>query len=476
MASQPNLGARVRALRRRANLSQAKLAESLGISASYLNLIEHNRRRLSAELMFKAADILKVDVRDFAVDEAASLHADMMDALSDPMFDELEVKAVDVRDMVDQHPGVAGAITLLYRKYQSVQESVRNLGGLVLDGTALDGVDTSRLPSEEVNDLVQRRRNYFPELEEVVDDLWKRFRLRQATLFDGMCRVLDQEHGIEVRVRRAREAGSVVRQFDPHRKVLFLSETLPPRSRHFQMAHQIGLLGLSDLFDRIAADPQLTTDTSRRLCRMVLANYFAGAMLMPYEQFLTAAEDERYDVELLGHRFRTSFEQVAHRLTTLRREGREGVPFHFLKTDTAGNISKRFSGSGIPFARFSGGCPLWNVNTAFMYPGRIRRQLSQMPDGKIFFCIARTVQKRHGGFLSPESVYAIGLGCLVEHAHRLVYAEGMDLERQEIVRIGTNCRVCERLDCDHRAFPSLKAPLDLDENVRRIAFYASEGG
>lgn len=455
-------------------MSQARLAEAIGVSGSYLNLIEHNKRRMPADLLFKVAAVLKVDLREFAVDESAQLHSDVMAAMGEPLFDELELKAVDVRDVIDQHPSFARALVLLYRRFQGAQEALRSLPGLV-HGDVAEGLDTSRLPSEEVNDLVGRWNNHFPAIESVVDRLWQQYRLKLSTLFDGLSRILDQELGIEVEVVRARNAGHVVRRYDHSRRLLRLSETLPPRSRHFQMARQIALLQLSDVFDEVANDPELTTEASRRLCRMVLANYFAGAMLMPYEQFLTAAEDLRYDIELLGHRFRTSFEQVAHRLTTLRREGMEGVPFHFVKTDTAGNISKRFSGSGITFARFSGGCPLWNVNTAFMYPGRIRRQVSQMPDGSQYFCIARTVRKRHGGYHAPESVYAIGLGCPPEHAHRLVYADGLDIASQEIVRIGTNCRVCDRLDCTHRAFPSLKAPLQLDENVRRIAFYASEG-
>lgn len=345
-------------------MSQARLAEAIGVSGSYLNLIEHNKRRMPADLLFKVAAVLKVDLREFAVDESAQLHSDVMAAMGEPLFDELELKAVDVRDVIDQHPSFARALVLLYRRFQGAQEALRSLPGLV-HGDVAEGLDTSRLPSEEVNDLVGRWNNHFPAIESVVDRLWQQYRLKLSTLFDGLSRILDQELGIEVEVVRARNAGHVVRRYDHSRRLLRLSETLPPRSRHFQMARQIALLQLSDVFDEVANDPELTTEASRRLCRMVLANYFAGAMLMPYEQFLTAAEDLRYDIELLGHRFRTSFEQVAHRLTTLRREGMEGVPFHFVKTDTAGNISKRFSGSGITFARFSGGCPLWNVNTAF---------------------------------------------------------------------------------------------------------------
>ncbi|MBX2801567.1 MAG: DUF2083 domain-containing protein [Myxococcales bacterium] len=471
MAKESKVGTRVRALRRRAGTSQAKLAEMLGVSASYLNLIEHNKRRLPAELLFKVAEALQVDLREFAVDESAQLHAELMDVMSDPLFDELQIRAVDLSDLVDTHPAFARAMALLHRRFQSMREVLSSHPDL-LDPEASERV-VSRLPSEEVNDLIERHRNYFGDVEAVVDELWARHRLSVSTLFDGLVRIL-REAGVRVEVTSSSPGDQVVRRFDPVRGILRISESLPARSQHFQMAHQIGLLTLDEVFGSLLDDAQLTTETSRGLCRMVLANYFAGAILMPYEAFLAAATELRYDLELLGHRFRTGFEQVAHRLTTLRREGSEGVPFHFLKVDMAGNISKRFGGSGITFARFSGGCPLWNVNAAFLVPGRIRRQVSQMPNGDQYFCVSRTVQKRHGGFHASENTYAIGVGCPLPYASQLVYTDGLDLQEAEVVPIGMSCRVCDRMGCTHRAFPSLQAPLELDENVRRVAFYASE--
>jgi predicted transcriptional regulator len=204
-----------------------------------------------------------------------------------------------------------------------------------------------------------------------------------------------------------------------------------------------------------------------------LAGYFAGAVLMPYTRFLEAARSERYDLELLGHRFRTSFEQVCHRLTTLRRPGAEGVPFHFVRIDLAGNISKRFSASGLRFARFSGACPRWNVFQAFMTPGLVRTQVSQMPDGAMYFWVARTLRKNATGHRAPYTMLAIGLGCDVRYARELVYADGVDLEnRDAVVPVGVTCRVCERLECEQRAFPAVQFSLKVDANVRGISAYA----
>jgi hypothetical protein len=285
---------------------------------------------------------------------------------------------------------------------------------------------------------------------------------------------LEDKRGVRVHVVKESDSTGAVRRYVPATRSLFISEVLRPRSRHFQIAHQIAMLDHYELLDAVAQDEQLTTEESRTLCRVVMANYFAGAVLFPYSRFIEAAEDERYDIEILGHRFRTSFEQVCQRLTTLRRKGSEGVPFHLVKVDIAGNMTKRFSGSGIRFSRFGGACPRWNANTAFLTPGRVRLQVSEMPDGERYFCVARTITKRHAGFNSFETVHAIGLGCKVKYADKLVYSEGIDLENvQQVVPIGTTCRLCSRLDCDQRATPSLQAPLKLNENARAASFYTA---
>jgi predicted transcriptional regulator len=314
--------------------------------------------------------------------------------------------------------------------------------------------------------------NYFPDLEEGADMLL-RSGLLAGDLFEGMVRYLDDHHGVEVRVKTDAEMQGAVRRYDASKRVLSISEALRRGSRNFQVAYQVGLLTQQAAIDRLAKDALLTTDESRALARVALANYFAGAVVMPYKAFLDAARSERYDIEVLGNRFRTSFEQVCHRLTSLRKGGAEGVPFHFVRIDVAGNISKRFSASGLRFARFSGACPRWNVFAAFLTPGMIRTQLSQMPDGTTYFWVARALRKGTGGYHAPHTMFAIGLGCDVAHAKELIYAEGVDLtNRAAIVPIGVTCRLCERTDCEQRAFPSLQHPLRIDGNVRGLSFFA----
>lgn len=473
MSTQPALGSKVRSLRRQKGLSQVQLARDLEISASYLNLIEHNRRPLTAPLLIRLAKRFQLDLDAFASDGDAHLVSDLIEALGDPMFDKHDLTTANLRELAFTHPGIAGAILTLYGVYRRAQESSDTLAERLLGSVPAVSHHTG-LPAEEVSDFVQQHKNYFADLETGAEAIWQAAELDPNDIYGGLVRYLDKNHGVRVQVAKAGKTRGALRRFDPDTGLLTLSELLPPRSRHFQLAHQVGLITQAPTIERLAESSVLTTEASRGLCSSAMANYFAGAVLLPYQRFLETAEDHRYDVEMLGHRFRTSFEQICHRLTTLRRPGAEGIPFHMVRVDIAGNISKKFSATGIHFARFSAACPRWNVHQAFLTPSRIRVQLSQMTDGRAFFCIARTVIKDFGGFHKQSSVYAIGLGCDVSHAPQMVYSDGIDLSTLETaVPIGVSCRLCSRLDCEQRAFPPVQMDLTVDPNVRGVSAYVS---
>ncbi len=468
----PRFGAKIRSLRRRENLTQVQLSERLGISPSYLNLIEANRRPLPAGLLIKLAQVFKVDLHSFAGDDDARLVADLFEAFADPLFESDTLTSTEVREVATASPGAARAVLRLYRAYKGTRQTVENLSTRVSEDHELAGTDLSHLPSEEVSDLIQRHMNHFPALEAGAERIWRDARLDGEELYPKLVRYLEKEHRVQVRIARSGTERGTLRRFDPDSNVLTLSELLPTRSRLFQLAHQTGLLSQRAELDSLVADPTLTTTESRSLARIALSNYFAGAVLMPYAPFLQAAREERYDIDVIGRRFRVGFEQVCHRLTTLRRSGAEGVPFHMIRIDVAGNISKRFSASGIRFPRFSGVCARWNIFAAFLTPGMIRIQLSRMAEGVSYFCLARTIHRDSGGYHSVHPVQAIGLGCRVSDARALVYSDGVDLENMDsAVPVGVTCRVCDRTDCEQRTMPSLRHPLRIDENVRGLSLY-----
>jgi predicted transcriptional regulator/DNA-binding XRE family transcriptional regulator len=468
----PRLGAKVRALRRQEGLTQVQFAERLAISPSYLNLIEANKRPLTASLLIHLANCFRVDLKAFAPDAELRMADDLLEAFGDPLFEALDLPAAEVRDLAQNGPALARAVFLLYQSYREARRRMETLTDQLSDGQGFPPGATP-LPSEAAGDYIQRRMNHFPELEEAAEALWPQSAPGQEVrdqLYAGLVEAF-RTRGIQVRVHWAEEAPGILRRYDPAQQVLSLSELLSPRSRTFQLAHQWALLFLGELLDRLTEDPLLTGTVARSMARVALANYFSAAVLMPYAPFLRAAQASRYDIELLARRFQASFEQVCHRLTALRRPGAEGVPFHFLRIDIAGNISKSFSASGIRFARYSGCCPRWNVHASFLTPGLIRTQISEMTDGRKYFCIARTSSKDTGNYRGQHAIQALGLGCEIGHARELIYADGLLLD-QPPVPIGVTCRLCDRTDCEQRAFPPLHQAIEVEEDVRRTSFYA----
>lgn len=535
MARQPRLGGRIRRLRRDRGLAQRELARRLGISPSYLNLIEHNQRPLPAPLLLDLARVLDADLDSFSDDDEARYVAGLTEAFSDVLFADEAPGEADLQELAAVSPATCRAVLTLYRAYRAARDDIETLGERLADHDyyaadhefrtlltsilsfseilhdnadigpeqrqhfldiivgeserlrgmidrvlhrAADGALTEigrpRQPAEEVSDLFQARRNYFPALEAAAEGLRRSARLDSTDPLGRLSDYLAERHRVDIVLVSEPESDGALRRYDAEGRRLYISEMLNFSSRTFQIALQAGLVEYGALFDEIVTEARLSGPTAATLCRLALANYFAAAALMPYDRFLEAARSHRYDINRLAHRFGTSFEQVCHRLATLQRPDAAGVPFHLVRVDIAGNVSLRFSASGIRIARFGGICPRWAVHSAFLTPGKIHGQLGRMPDGTAYFCIARTVGKSGMGYGSPESHYSIGLGCEVSHAHELAYADGLDLDRLEAaVPIGVSCRLCERTDCRQRAHPPLNRRLVLDENVRGPSIHVS---
>jgi predicted transcriptional regulator/DNA-binding XRE family transcriptional regulator len=468
-------GKKIRVLRQHAGITQAALAGRLGVSASYLNLLENDRRPLTTELLLKLAQCFELDLRFFGGDGDAHLVGDLTEVFGDVVFEDHPLTTRDVADFVSHNPDVARAVMRLHEAYTHARVSAESLAQRVLeDEDTLDSPERTRLSSEQVSDLLHRHGNYFPTLEEAAETLWRDAQLREDQLYPGLVRYIEREYGVTVRAVPVSQMRGAIRRYDTERRELLLTDVLRGGSRDFQLAAQIALLHCREIIDHILDDPQITSADARALGRSVLGGYFAAAVLMPYVPFLRAAEESRYDIELLGERFGTGFEHACHRLTTLKRPGMEGVQFYFVRVDMAGNISKKYSAAGIRFPRFSGLCGLWNVHAAFLQPGVVRTQISKQMDGSTVFAIARTVRRRTGAYHMPTVLYSIGVGCDITNAHKLVYADGIDLMNPSVaVPIGITCRLCERVSCAARAFPSVHKPLRVDENVRGMSFYAS---
>ncbi len=243
-------------------------------------------------------------------------------------------------------------------------------------------------------------------------------------------------------------------------------------TQRFQMLHQVALLTQNELLEATLDLARFQSEDARAIAKIGLANYFAGAALLPYTPFLQTARETRHDLEVLADRFGASIEQVAHRLSTLQRPKARGIPFFFVRVDQAGNITKRHSATRMQFARYGGACPLWNVHRAFETPGRFLRQLAETPDGVRYLSVARDASKTGGSFHAPVRRYAIALGCEVQHAGELVYADDLDVDNpQAFSPIGISCRICERPDCHQRSVPPLEGRLTITPDARGVLPY-----
>ncbi|MCC3323856.1 short-chain fatty acyl-CoA regulator family protein [Gordonia bronchialis] len=470
------IGARLRRLRDERGLSQAGLARRVELSTSYVNQLENDQRPITVPVLLTLTREFDLDADYFAPDGDARLVADLADVLT-AQPDSGEVTRAEITELVARMPAVGRTLVGMHRRLIAADTELESHRARISSG----GVPaTTPMPFEEVRDFFYDRKNYIDSLDEAAETLFDRHRLRIGGLDLQLADLLAEEFGISVSIDHHADprdaARSPKRRFDEEHGVIHLAGRLTSGQRAFQLATQLALLTQAAIIDALVTEADNLHPSSVPLARIGLANYFAGALLLPYERFLRAAETVRYDVELLGLTFGVGFETVCHRLSTLQRPRNRGIPFILVRTDRAGNISKRQSATAFHFSRVGGSCPLWVVHDAFATPGRIVTQVSQMPDGRSYFWLARTTDDHHG-FLSPRKSFAIGLGCDVAHAQRLIYASGVDLsDDSTVVPIGAGCKVCSRPECPQRAFPQLGHPIHVDAAVSDSVPYRHSDG
>jgi predicted transcriptional regulator/DNA-binding XRE family transcriptional regulator len=459
------LGARLKRLRRDRGLNQSRMADELGISASYLNHLERNQRPVTAGILLRLAETFDIDIKAFASEGADPAGAQQLSEIfSDPMLADLGISRYELVELADNAPAVADGIARLYTAFRELQ---RRPGD-----AAADSPDPRVLitPETWVRDHIQAQRNHFPELEESAETLGGAL-IHPLSVAEPLRQRLKEAWGVEVRVVSPEVLEDASQQYDPQRRTLQLSSLLRPENRTFGIAYQLALLEFAPIIARMIEAARPPDPGSRHLLHMSFANYAAGAIMMPYGKFLRAAEEQRYAIDRLCAQFGANVEQIAHRLTTMGRSGARGVPFFMLRVDPAGNISKRYAGESFPFSHFGGTCPRWQLHAAFQTPGQTIRQIIETPDGQRFFTISRTIERPIRPDLRDDALLAIGLGCDMKHAHRIAYADGLDLLNTPATPVGPACSICPRLQCRYRATAPAGRMLAVEENRKTISPY-----
>ncbi|WP_137129442.1 XRE family transcriptional regulator [Rhizobium sp. FY34] len=459
------IGRKVRELRDGVRATQAQFAERIGISTSYLNQIENNQRPVSASVLLALAETFGIGIGELSTGEGDRLLSALSEALTDPLFHGYTANLQELKLVTQNAPGMAHALIAAHQAYRRASEQLASMDDR-LGRAAL----SEATPYDEVRDYFHFVDNYIHDLDVMAEKLAAELSLGGGENHGALQHFLSVRFGVTV--ERAVLKDDLIRSYAPATRRLSLNAYATPATRDFQMALQIAQLYAADVIDRIAREAGFRAAEATEICRIGLQNYFAGALLLPYEAFLKRARDLRHDLELLSGHFGASIEQICHRLSTLQRPGQKGVPIFFARVDRAGNITKRHSAAKLQFARFGAACPLWNVHQAFEMPGRIIRQLAETPDGVRYLCLATQITKGSGGFHAVQPRYALALGCEISYADSFVYADDLDLaNRAAFEPIGISCRICERPNCPQRAMPPLKSRLAVDHDNRSIVPY-----
>lgn len=463
------IGPRLRRLRLDNDQTQAQMAKALGISTSYVNLLEKNERSVSVPVLLKLFEVYGVDWREIAEDDDTAILADLRAALQDHLFESARPDLAQLRAAQIHAPDLVTSFLKLHRGYLAATDQLATMASG--SGDASQWLATS--PEASVHNFFRHHRNYFEALELAAEQFWGGRRVAADDIYSALKDRLLERLGLRVRLVTVGEMPDTLRQYDESRREVLLSEALDHPNRVFQLVHVSGLIEHRGVLDTILAQSGIDDAHGLARCRVELSNYFAAAVLMPYGAYLSEALASKYDFDHLATRFGVSFEQACHRATTLQRSGAQGVPFFFLRVDKAGNVTKRFNATDFHLAEYGGACPRLDVHTSFRTPDRIVPQFVEMPDASQFFVFSRTVERPRFTRLRQDVRLAVAMGCATEHLGQIGYAEDLRASHAHPTPIGINCRICPRSNCDQRAHNAAVMTDPVDEKRRGATRYDS---
>jgi transcriptional regulator with XRE-family HTH domain len=413
-------GTRLRERRQAVGLKQAELAALAGISASYLNLIEHNRRRVAGDVLVRLADALGLDVTAIAEGRQAALLEDLRAAAAGAEGAGAELDRLE--DFVGRFPGWAALLAGSHGRVMGLERAVEALNDRMTHDphlrqalhevlSSLSSVRSTAAILAETEDLdpewsLRFRRNLHEDSE------------RLATGAEALVAFLDAGMGAE-------EQGIATPQEE-------LESWLGGRGWHLEDA---------ELATGCEAEvAQLASGAARSLARAYVARAAADAQALPLAPFRSAVAEIGLDPWALAVRFGAGVPAVMRRLATL-----PGVVAGLVSCDGSGTLLFRKPVPGFPLPRFGAACPLWPLYVALGRPMMPVETVVEMAGrgGSQHRVLAYCTQEFPDGARGPELREAVML--ILPAAER----------QASPLPIGSTCRVCPRMDCTARREPSI---------------------
>ena len=455
----------IRSKRQEKHIKAKDLAADLGITPAFLSLIESNQRKPDGDTLLKIQEILEIETEDLKKKVNPDLVNKTQEIVKIPSIEKFDIRPEEAEEIVRINPKIAEALVKLGKE------------NIELRGESIEKKSVEEIfPGEQVSDFIQKFENYFPKLEEFATKTYEKIKMNNKARYLSICEYLKEKHKILVKDIIPPEKKPFSKIYYPEKKEFYLSDLLALETRKLFVAALVAQLEADDIIEEYLDHFSFEKEVGRKVSKVALLNYTGAAIIMPYENFYNEVTKYRYDLELLQNSFAVSFEQVCHRVTCLQDPKKRGIPLHMIRVDRSGNVSKRFSLSGIELPRLSGACPKWNVYSAFSNPGKITAAVSRMADsGEKYVCIARTVEKGISKYGEEKGLLSIGLGCQIKYAKDFVYADRLNLkDEKNESKIGVSCRKCNLIDCSQRAFPPETRGYNININQRGVSIFVNE--
>jgi predicted transcriptional regulator/DNA-binding XRE family transcriptional regulator len=424
-------GSRIRERRIMVGLRQADLARRIGISASYLNLIEHNRRRIGGKLLLDIAEVLGVESSVLAEGAEAALVSVLREAAANAKSVNVETDQAD--EFAGRFPGWAGVLVSAHRRIASLERTVETLVDRVAHDPQL-AASLHEVLSTAAS--IRSAASILAETQELEPEWRNRF---HRNINEDSARLAESSKALVKYLDHA-EAGE-----DPLISPQEEVEALLTDQRHFFETLEVDAPDIAGL---VESETRLTSKPARHIARAVMEQYARDASAMPMVSFQAALSDLGLDPVAIAQRFSVPVQAVLRRLAAMP-DGTLSDPVGLIVCDGSGSMLFRKPIAGFAIPRFGATCPLWPLFSGFsrpMTPMCVRvEQVGRDAPQFDCFVIAHPVG---GPVLNLDPIL---------HSTMLIAPAGLfDVPVGVAVRpVGSTCRTCPRDACIGRREPSI---------------------